>query len=53
MINAVINVNEIIIRNVNLLFNVEEFSKEFVKIYVAFLINFFFEYNQMILIEKF
>ena len=45
--------NEIIIRNVNLSFNVEKFSKEFMKICVAFLINFFFEYDQMILIEKF
>ena len=33
-------------------FNVEEFSKEFVKMCVMFLINFFFEYNQVILIEK-
>ena len=45
--------NEIIIRNVNLSFNVKEFSKEFTKMCVVFLINFFFEYDQMILIEKF
>ena len=45
--------NEVIIRNVNLLFNVEKFSKEFARMCIIFLINFFFEYDQMILIEKF
>ena len=45
MINVAMNMNKVIIRNVNLLFNVEKFSKEFAKICVAFLINFFFEYN--------
>ena len=53
MINAAMNMNEVIIQNVNLLFNVEEFLKEFIKMYVVFLIDFFFEYDQMILIEKF
>ena len=52
MINVAMNMNEIIIRNVNLSFNVEKFSKKFTKMCVAFLINFFFEYDQMILIEK-
>ena len=52
MINLAMNINEIIIRNINLPFNFKEFSKEFAKMYVAFLINFFFEYDQMILIEK-
>ena len=45
MINVAINMNEVIIRDVNLSFNVKEFSKEFAKMCVAFLINFFFEYN--------
>ena len=53
MINAAMNMNEVIIRDVNLSFNVEEFSKEFARMCVAFLIDFFFEYDQMILIEKF
>ena len=44
--------NEIIIRDVNLSFNVEEFSKKFTKMYVAFLIDFFFKYDQVILTEK-
>ena len=46
------NINEIIIQNVNLLFNVEEFSEKFASIRVASLIDFFFKYNQMILIKK-
>ena len=53
MINIAMNMNEIIIRNINLPFNVEEFSKEFTKICVVFLIDFFSEYDQMIWIEKF
>ena len=52
MINIVINMNEVIIRDINLSFNIEEFLKEFAKICVVFLIDFFFEDNQMILIEK-
>ena len=44
--------NEIIIRDVNLSFNVEEFSKKFIKMYVMFLIDFFFKYDQVISIEK-
>ena len=46
------NMNEVIIRNINLSFNVEEFSKEFAKMCVIFLIDFFFEYDQVILAEK-
>ena len=45
MINAAMNMSEIIIRDVNLLFNVEEFLKEFARMCVAFLIDFFFEYD--------
>ena len=53
LINVAMNMNEIIIQDVNLLSNVEKFSKEFARMCVTFLIDFFFEYNQMILIEKF
>ena len=53
MINVEMNINEVIIRDVNLSFNVEEFVKEFAKMCVAFLIDFFSEYDQIILIEKF
>ena len=52
IINVAMNMNEIIIRDINLSFNVEEFSKEFAKMCVAFLIDFFSEYDQVILIEK-
>ena len=45
--------NEIIIRDVNLSFNIEKFSKKFVTMSAIFLIDFFFEYDQVILIEKF
>ena len=45
IINVVMNMNEIIIRNVNLSFNVEEFSKMFARMCVVFLIDFFFEYD--------
>ena len=45
MINVAMNINEIIIRDVNLSFNVEGLSKEFAKRCVVFLINIFFEYN--------
>ena len=45
MINAIMNMNEIIIRNVNLSFNVEKFSKEFAGMLIMSLINFFFDYN--------
>ena len=37
--------NEIIIRNVNLSFNVEKLLKKFTKMCVIFLIDFFFEYD--------
>ena len=52
MINVVMNMNEIIIWNINLLFNVKKFSEKFINMHVISLINFFSEYNQIILIEK-
>ena len=52
MINAAMNTNGIIIRDVNLALNIKDFSKEFARMCIAFLINFFFEYNQIILIQK-
>ena len=52
MINIAMSMNEVIIRDANLLFNVEKFSKEFTRMCVAFLIDFFSEYDQIILIEK-
>ena len=45
MINAIMNINEIIICDVNLSFNVEKFLKKFANMLIASLINFFFNYN--------
>ena len=45
MINAIMNINEIIIRNINLLFNVEKFLKKFANMLITLLINFFSDYN--------
>ncbi len=44
--------NRVIIRDANLLSAMNEFSKEFVDCVIAFLMNLFFEYNQLSLIEK-
>ena len=52
MINVAMNINRVMIRNINLPSNIKEFLKEFKKICVVFLINFFSEYDQIILIEK-
>ena len=45
MINTIMNMNEMIIRDVNLSFNVEKFLKEFVNMLITSLIDFFFNYN--------
>ncbi|KAF8848263.1 hypothetical protein BDZ45DRAFT_606184, partial [Acephala macrosclerotiorum] len=45
LINAIMKINSIILKDVNILFFVDEFSKEFIEYFCAFLINFFFEYN--------
>ena len=52
MINAIMNINEMIIRDVNLSFNVEKFLKKFVSMLITFLIDFFFNYDQITLAEK-
>ena len=39
------NMNKIIIQNVDLLFNIKGLLKEFTKMCVVFLIDFFFEYS--------
>jgi len=49
MINAAMNMNKIIIRNINLLLNVNEFFKEFINMIMIFLINLFSKYNQITL----
>ena len=46
------NMNEIIIRDVNLSLNVKKFSKKFANMLITSLINFFFDYDQVIFVEK-
>ena len=52
MINAIMNINEMIIRDINLSFNVEKFLKKFVNMLITSLINFFSDYDQITLAEK-
>ena len=52
MINAIMNMNEVIIRDVNLFSNVEKFSKKFAGMLITSLIDFFFDYDQVTLAEK-
>jgi hypothetical protein len=44
--------NRIIIRNANLLFAIDEFSEKFADCAIVSLVNLFFEYDQLSLIEK-
>ena len=52
MINAIMNMNEMIIHDVNLLFNVKKFLKKFANILITSLINFFSDYDQITFVEK-
>ena len=52
MINVIMNMNEMIIRDVNLSFNVEKFFKEFADMLITLLINFFFDYDQITFVKK-
>ncbi len=45
MINAAMNMNKIIIRDVNLLSDVNKFFEEFVNMIMIFLIDLFSEYD--------
>ena len=45
IINTIIKTNKIIVRDINIFSNVEEFAKEFVKIVIILLIDFFLKYN--------
>ena len=46
------NMNEMIIRDINLSFNVEKFSKKFANMLITSLIDFFSDYDQVTLAEK-
>ena len=52
MINAIMNMNKMIIRDVNLFFNVKKFSKKFANMLITSLINFFLNYDQITFVEK-
>ena len=52
MINAIMNMNEMIIRDINLSFNVKKFLKKFANMLITSLINFFSDYNQITFVEK-
>jgi hypothetical protein len=45
LINAALKMNRVIIRDTNLLFTMNEFSKEFVDCVIISLMNLFFEYD--------
>ena len=45
MINAIININKVIIRDVNLFSDVNDFFQEFVNMIMTSLINFFLRYD--------
>jgi hypothetical protein len=52
LINVVLEMNRVTIRDANLSSAMNEFSEEFVDYVIAFLMNLFFEYDQLSLTEK-
>ncbi len=52
LINVVLEMNRVIIRDANLFFAIDEFSEEFVDCAIVSFVNLFFEYDQLSLIEK-
>ncbi len=52
MINVVLKMNRVIIRNANLFSAINEFFEKFVDCVIVSLVNLFFEYDQLSLIEK-
>jgi len=52
LINIIIEINRVIVRNINLPPSVDEFFKEFAEYIIASLINFFSGYNQIELDKK-
>ena len=47
MINAILKINRVIVRDVNLFSAIDEFVKNFVECAVVFFIDFFFDYDQI------
>jgi hypothetical protein len=52
LINVALKMNRVTIRDTNLFSAINEFSEEFVDCVIVFLMNLFFEYDQLSLIEK-
>ena len=52
LINTVIKMNEVTLKDINLLLLINEFLKEFIKYITALFIDFFFKYNQLKLTLK-
>jgi hypothetical protein len=52
LINVILKMNRVTIRNANLFFAMNKFLKEFVDCVIVSLMNLFFEYNQLSLTEK-
>ncbi len=47
LINIAIEINSVIIRDINLPPSINEFSEEFIRYIIVFLIDFFSDYNQI------
>ena len=52
LINSVTNINRVTIKDANLLSIIDEFSKEFAGRAIGSYLDFYFRYNQLLLIEK-
>ncbi len=52
LINIIIEINRVIVRDINLPPSINEFFEEFIKYIIAFLIDFFSDYNQIKLNKK-
>ena len=52
MMNAIIYINKMILKNINIFLNVKKFAEEFAEITVQNLMNLYFKYDQIPLKKK-
>ena len=52
MINAIMYINKIIMKNINIFLNVKEFAEKFAEMTVQSLIDLYFKYDQIPLEER-
>ena len=52
MVNAVMYINKVILKNINIFLNVKKFAEEFAGMTVQSLINLYSEYDQISLKER-